>query len=76
MSDTPTTYETISRMLVADVLQRWPATADVFNAHAMACVGCALAPFCTILDAAGVYKLPPEQFAAELLAVITAPSPA
>ena len=76
MSETPTTYEVISSMLVADVLECWPATADVFHAHAMACVGCALAPFYTILDAAIVYKLPPEQFATELLAVIIASSPA
>ena len=36
MSETPTTYEMISSMLVAAVLERWPATADVFHAHAMA----------------------------------------
>ena len=76
MSETPTTYEVISSMLVADVLERWPATVDVFHAHVMACVGCVLAPFYTVQDAAAVYNLPPEQFAAELLAVINAPSPA
>ena len=76
MSDTPTTCETVSQMLVADVLERWPATVDVFHAHVMACVGCVLAPFYTVQDAAVVYNLLPEQFAAELLAVIDTPSPA
>ena len=44
------TTEKLREMLVADVLERWPATAEVFNAHATACVGCVLAPFCTVWD--------------------------
>ena len=76
MSETPTTYEMISSMLVADVLERWPATAEVFITHATACVGCVLAPFCTVWDAAANYHQPPEQLAAELLQVIAAVSPA
>jgi hybrid cluster-associated redox disulfide protein len=59
-------------MMIADVLERWPRTADVFHRHAMACVGCAVAPFYSIIDAALVYRLSPEQFVAELLAVILA----
>ena len=75
MTDTPMTTETLRKMLVADVLERWPATAEVFNAHATACVGCVLAPFCTVFDAAANYHQPPEQLAAELLHVITAVPP-
>ena len=75
MTDTPLTTETLREMLVADVLERWPATAEVFITHATACVGCVLAPFCTVWDAAANYHQPPEQLAAELLHVITAGSP-
>lgn len=64
------TAEAVSEMIITDLLERWPETADVFHDHAMACVGCAVAPFYSITDAALVYGLSPEQFTAELLAVI------
>ncbi len=66
------TRELLDEMPVEDVMKRWPATAEVFNAHALACVGCALAPFCTVHDAASTYDLPPNQLADQLLAVIAA----
>ena len=53
-------------------MARWPATAEVFNGHALACVGCALAPFCTVQDAATTYDLSPQALSDELLAVIAA----
>jgi hybrid cluster-associated redox disulfide protein len=59
-------------MILTDLLERWPETAAVFHRHAMACVGCAVAPFYTVRDAALVYGLSPEQFAAELAAVVQA----
>ncbi|WP_374686038.1 DUF1858 domain-containing protein [Promineifilum sp.] len=59
-------------MILTDLLERWPETAAVFHEHAMACVGCAVASFYTVRDAALVYGLPPEQFAAELAAVVGA----
>jgi hybrid cluster-associated redox disulfide protein len=62
--------ETLGEMKITDVLERWPATADVFHTHTMACVGCAVASFFTIHDAAEVYGLLPEQFIDELLATI------
>lgn len=64
--------EVLGEMKITDVLERWPATADVFHTHAMACVGCAVAPFFSIADAAAVYGLPPVQFIDELLAAIRA----
>lgn len=64
------TSEMLVQMIITDVLERWPQTATVFHNHAMACVGCAVAPFYTINDATIVYGLPPEQFAEELLEVI------
>lgn len=57
-------------MIITDVLEYWPATADVFHKNAMACVGCAVAPFYTITDSALVYGLSPESFIAQLLEVI------
>ena len=72
MSDEPMTREVLGEMPVEDVMSRWPATAEVFNAHALACVGCALAPFCTVRDAASAYELPSHQLTDDLLAVIAA----
>ena len=62
--------DTLGRMIITDVLGRWPQTANVFHEHAMACVGCAVASFYSIRDAALVYGLSPEQFISEMLAVI------
>ncbi len=69
-TDTIITPERLGEMPVEDVMARWPATAEVFNAHALACVGCALASFCTVQDATAAYELPPGQLVAALLAVI------
>jgi hybrid cluster-associated redox disulfide protein len=60
----------LAEMKISEVLAQWPATADVFHKHAMACVGCVVAPFYTIADAASVYSLPEETFIAELSEVI------
>jgi len=69
-NDTTAAAESLRGMIITDVLERWPATADVFHDHAMACVGCAVAPFYTIEDAAIVYGRSPEQFTADLLRAI------
>jgi len=71
-TDTSMTTERLRDLPVEQVMARWPATAEVFNGLALACVGCALAPFCTVQDAATTYDLPPEQLFDELLAVIAA----
>lgn len=65
----PTNQE-LGNMMITDVLERWPRTAEIFHNHAMACVGCAVAPFYSISDAAIIHGLVPEQFADELLAAI------
>jgi hybrid cluster-associated redox disulfide protein len=64
--------EILGRMIITDVLERWPQTADVFHNHNMACVGCAVAPFYSVRDAALVYNLPPDEFIDEMLALIGA----
>jgi len=56
----------LSAMIISEVLERWPQTAAVFYRHNMGCVGCAVAPFFTIADAATIYRIPVDRFAAEL----------
>jgi hybrid cluster-associated redox disulfide protein len=65
------TEQPISAMIIFEVLQRWPQTAAVFRRHNMGCIGCAVAPFFTIADAATIYRIPIESFAAELELVIS-----
>jgi len=64
------TQDALATMIIEDVLRQWPQTAVIFQQHNMACVGCAVANFYSIADAADVYGLPQEQFLAELMAVI------
>ena len=47
----------LARLLVADVLSRWPQTAPVFLRRRLACVGCSLARFERIADVAASYSL-------------------
>jgi hybrid cluster-associated redox disulfide protein len=70
--DLEPTTEKLGAMIITTVLERWPQTAEVFHTHGMACVGCAVAPFFTINDAALVYGLEPAAFVGELLATIRA----
>jgi hybrid cluster-associated redox disulfide protein len=72
MSNIQPAPQALATMKITDVLQRWPGTADVFHSHAMACVGCAVASFYSIQDAAEVYGLVPEDFIRDLLAAIHA----
>ena len=60
----------ITEMRVQTILERWPQTAVIFNRYSSTCIGCAIAPFCTIADAAKIYGLPLEQFANDLKKVI------
>ncbi|MCC7163672.1 MAG: DUF1858 domain-containing protein [Anaerolineae bacterium] len=51
---------------VAELLERFPQTASLFVRHRMACVGCDIAPFHTVAEAATIYCLDTEKFAQEL----------
>lgn len=55
-----------AQLTVAQVLERWPATAAVFARRCMACLGCAMAPFDTVGEAAAVYGVELETFLSEL----------
>lgn len=58
------------RMVVAELLAQWPATAAVFMRRRMACVGCTMAPFDTLAAVSEVYGFGLETFIAELRDVI------
>lgn len=57
-------------MIVADVMERWPATVQVFNARRMACPGCVMSPFMTVADAAASYNLDEAELAEALIRVV------
>jgi hybrid cluster-associated redox disulfide protein len=52
--------------IIADVLSRWPQTISIFIQYHMSCVGCAMAPFETLADAASIYGLPLDGLLAQL----------
>lgn len=62
--------QNLSQKTIEEVLTNWPETAVVFKRHKMACIGCDVANFYTIADAAAVYKLSVEEFVSELELVI------
>jgi hybrid cluster-associated redox disulfide protein len=63
-------------LTVQTVLDAWPATQHVFIRKRMACVGCDLAPFMTIAEAAIAYGIDPDTLEAELRAAASAHQPA
>jgi hybrid cluster-associated redox disulfide protein len=60
----------IAELTITEVLERWPATAAVFGEFNMACVGCAVADYYTVADAAQVYDVPVEEFMNRLKAAV------
>jgi hybrid cluster-associated redox disulfide protein len=57
-------------LTIAEVQDQWPQTVTVFRDLAAACVGCDLASFCTVTDAAKEYQIPLERLLADLQAAI------
>ncbi len=55
---------------VEDVMQAWPATIRVFLRRRMACIGCEIAPFHSIAEAARVYGMAPDALLSELRDII------
>lgn len=55
-----------TKMLVADIMRRWPAAIDVFMAQQMACPGCPMAPFVSLEEAAQSYGKDPRVLIADL----------
>lgn len=57
---------------VEQTLERFPALAVVFVRRGMACVGCVMAPFDTLADAARAYGTEPGDLLDELAAALAA----
>ena len=55
-----------ARTTVADVLLRRPLAARILVNHRMHCVGCAIAPFETLEEACGIYRVSLQHLLAEL----------
>lgn len=72
MPETTITLETP----VEEVMRRFPATIAVFLRHRMHCIGCAIGPFHTVLDASREYDLPAATMLRELRAEAGADRPA
>lgn len=57
---------------IEQTLERFPALAVVFVRRGMACVGCVMAPFDTLADAAHAYGTEPADLLGELVAAAAA----
>jgi hybrid cluster-associated redox disulfide protein len=55
-----------SDLIIADVLDLWPQTVDVFLEHQMSCPGCYMSRFDTLEDAIQIYALAESAFLQEL----------
>lgn len=62
--------KSLANMNVKEVLARWPQTARVFQKYGMACIGCVVAPYCTVTTVAKDYNLPLAFFVTALEAAI------
>jgi hybrid cluster-associated redox disulfide protein len=60
-------------LTVQTLLDTWPSTREVFIRRRMACVGCDLAPFMTIAEAADSYGIAPRELERELQAAAMKP---
>ena len=47
----------IAELSLAEIMSRWPSTIRVFLDRKMHCVGCPIAPFHTLVDAAEEHSL-------------------
>lgn len=56
---------------IAEVLVQYPQAASVFTRFRMACVGCPMAPFETLTEAAQAYGLASEAVLQELRGAVT-----
>lgn len=52
--------EDILDLSLAEIMSEWPATVGIFLANRMRCVGCPIAPFHTLPEAAEEHELPLE----------------
>lgn len=60
---------------IAELLAGWPGAMAVFFRRRMACVGCVMARFETLREAAESYHLPPPLLLDEVRAALGGPPP-
>ena len=73
--ETHSDFSLSQRMLMADLMSAWPQVIPVLLARRMACVGCDMARFETLADAARIYGLDLQKLMADLNRVIENPNP-
>lgn len=54
-------------MTMEKIMERWPATIDVLMDYRMLCIGCPVAGFHTIMDAAREHNVDLEEFENRLI---------
>jgi len=64
------TAEELANLTLEELFQRWPETAVPFHRRQMACVGCAVASFYTVTDAASIYAIDGTELVREILRAI------
>ena len=57
-------------MSMDEIMREWPATIGVILDHGMLCVGCPIASFHTVVDAAREHDIPEAELVRDLQAVI------
>jgi hybrid cluster-associated redox disulfide protein len=55
-----------AKLIVEDVLKKWPETFSVFRTRNMDCIGCLLQRFCTLQDVAATYEMDIDNLKGEL----------
>ncbi len=73
--ETHSDFSLSQRMLMADLMSAWPQVIPVLLARHMACVGCDMARFETLADAARIYGLDLKLLMVDLNRVIENPTP-
>lgn len=46
-----------AKLIVEDILKKWPETFSVFRVRNTNCIGCLLQRFCTLQDVAKTYEI-------------------
>jgi hybrid cluster-associated redox disulfide protein len=57
-------------LTLSQLFELWPSTASAFLSGHMACFGCPIAPFHTVIDACTEYGLDEAKFRAEMRAAV------
>ena len=73
--ETHSDFSLSQRILMADLMSAWPQVIPVLLARRMACVGCDMARFETLADAARIYGLDLKLLMVDLNRVIENPTP-